>query len=130
MKRELKTERGFTLLEVLVSIVIFTVAALGMAKAFTDHLTTNTLNERRSEAISAAQQVLDNVRTLDPATLPASGQAAEQTITFGERSYKVNLFYCFPSTYCTSNNIRQLHTEVKLNGQLIYQVDTVYAQLR
>ena len=123
-------ETGFTLLEVLVSISIFTIAALGMAKAFTDHLSVNTRSERRSEAIAAAQQVLDDLRTQDPATFPTTGAAPVVNVPFGERTYEVHVFYCTDDTYCSSANVRQLHTEVRLNGTIFYQVDTVYAQLR
>lgn len=120
---------GFTLLEVLVSLVLFSIAGIAMAKSFTHHLSTNTRNEQRSAAVMAAQQVLDGLRVLDPATFPSSGSTT-QNITVGIRTFSVTTTYCSNITYCPNNNTKHIKVDVKLRGTTIYSVSTVYVQLR
>ena len=122
--------RAFTLVEVLVALAIFSISALALANGFNAHLKTNLLSEQKSGAILAAGRVLDGYRVQDPTTFPASGTAAAVNIPVGNRTYAVTVTFCSPNTYCTSNNIRALHVEAALNGTLLYQVDTVFAQLR
>lgn len=130
MKRLAAPNAGFTLLEVLVSMVIFSIASAAMAQSFLTHLTMNNRSERRSEAIASAQQVLDQIRTEDPTSLPASGSASPVTVTMGPRTYTVTATYCGDNTFCTSNNIRHIGIEVAYRNTVIYEVETVYSQLR
>jgi prepilin-type N-terminal cleavage/methylation domain-containing protein len=120
---------GFTLLEVMVSLLIFNIAALGIAQSFLVHLKRNTENERRGESVQVAQQVMDEIRVKDPTSLPHSGSTT-QDVTLGHRTYEVTTTYCKLSAYCTSNNIRSVSVEVSLEGNLQYAADTVFAQLR
>jgi type II secretion system protein I len=125
----MKPQKGFTLLEVLVSLSIFSIVSAGMAKSFAFQLSTNSRNERKSAAILAAQQVLDDLRSRDPNTFPTSGSNT-QTVSIGERDFSVVTSYCSVSSYCTSTNIRHLKVDVNLLGETQYSVSTVYAQLR
>lgn len=127
------SSKGFTLIETLVSLSIFSIAALGLAKAFSDNIRTNTNNERRTSAIMAVQQVLDRLRQSDPATLPSSNSTTVETKTVGFRNFVVTTTYCPTSvatTYCTSPNIRYLNLKAELSGVNVYEVNTIYAQLR
>jgi len=130
IKKSLSQQVAFSLLEVLVSLSIFSVGALAAASAFSTQLSFNSQSETRSGAIMAAQQVLDEIRISDPASLPSSGTSAAQNITIGNKLYVVTVTYCSPSTYCTSTNIRALKAIVKHNNSTVYTVDTIYAQLR
>lgn len=129
-KKEGGGERGVTLIEVLVSMSLFAIASLAIGHAFNTHVMFNNKSEKKSGAIVAAQQVLDQLRVLDPATFPTSGSDADRSVTVGSRTYTVSVQYCNPTTYCTSNNIRFIHVAAKLNGQTEYSVDTVFSQLR
>ncbi|MCO6431663.1 MAG: type II secretion system protein [Deltaproteobacteria bacterium] len=130
MKNASRRDNGFSLLEVLFSMGMFSVAALALAQAFTVQLTFNTSNEMRSEAIMAAQQVLDEVRVEDPSSLPTSGSDAPTSVTIGKRTYVVVLSYCTNGSMCNSTTLRHLRAVVSYRGDEVYSVETVYAQLR
>ena len=130
MRSRANSSEGFTLLEVLVSMVIFAIASAAMAQSFLTHLTMNNRSERRSEAIASAQQVLDQIRTEDPTSLPVSGSVAPVTVVMGPRTYTVTATYCGENTFCTSNNIRHIGIQVAYRNTVIYEVETVYSQLR
>ena len=132
MKQQNSTLRqaAFTLLEVLVSLSIFSIVSAAIGVAFVTHLKVNMQQELRSGAFSAAQQVLDELRVQDPSTMPTSGSDAVRTLIVGDRIYSVAVSYCSPATYCTSSHIRSIHVGVTHAGKSQYQVDTVYSQLR
>ena len=131
MSRQPRTsELGFTLMEVMVALLIFSVSALAIAKVFSSNIAFNTQNEQLTGAILAANQVLDLLRVGDVTNLPATGTDAVRNITIGTRSYQVTVSYCNPNTYCTSNNIRFIHVVTQLHVTTRYAVDTIFAQLR
>lgn len=123
------TNLGFTLLEVLVSLSLFSLASIAIAKSFTLHISTNNKSEQKTGAIMAAQRVLDQIRVLDPTTLPTSGTTS-QNVTIGSRNYQTSTTYCNPSTYCSSTNVRFLTVKVQYRGSQLYAVDTIFSQLR
>jgi len=121
---------GFGLFEVLVSLAIFGFAALALARGFALHLSFNALNDERSGAMQAVAQVIDDLRSLDPRTLPASGTDPLRRIRVGARTYDVAVSYCSRAAYCTSNNIRTIRCEAKIDNETRYAVETVFAQLK
>jgi prepilin-type N-terminal cleavage/methylation domain-containing protein len=122
---------GFTLLEVLAAVTIFSIAVLGLARAFATNLSFNRLNAERSGAVEAVQGVLDTLRATDPNALPTNGHVDPvRAVTANDHTYEVSVKHCSPKTYCPSNNIRAIHCEARLNGELRYEVDTVFAQLK
>jgi prepilin-type N-terminal cleavage/methylation domain-containing protein len=125
-----KLERAFTLLEVLVSLLIFSVVSSSLSAVFINHLKQNSRGEIRSGAIAVAQQVLDDARSQDPASLPSTGSSSAQTISGGQRNYQVVQHYCLNSAYCPTTNTRHIKVEVSYLGTIIYAVETVYTQLR
>lgn len=126
----LNQERAFTLLEVLVSLLIFSVVSSSLSAVFINHLKQNSKGEIRSGAIAVAQQVLDDARSQDPASLPASGSSSVQTISGGSRNYQVVQHYCLNAAFCPTTNTRHIKVEVSYLGTIIYAVETVYTQLR
>lgn len=130
IRRNRDQQKGFSLLEVLVSMGIFSIGALALAQAFSTQLNFNTTSERKSGAMIAAQRVLDELRVSDPVSLPSSGTSSPQTVTVGGRNYSVTVSYCEATPYCTSGNIRVLKAEVEFQNRSVYTVETIYAQLR
>ncbi len=122
------TSGGFSLLEALVSLLIFSVGAISIMDSFAAHLAFNNRSEVRSAATLAAQQVLDALRVQDPATFPTSG-TIDQNITIGPRTFLVSVTYCKDPLYCSSDTVRQLSVKAKLHGQTMYSVDTIFSQL-
>ncbi len=120
---------GFSLIEGLVSISIFSIFSVFISQAFIVHLGTNTRSENSSLAIFAAQKVLDDLRQQDPATMPTTGTAT-QTVTIDGKPFSVVTAYCSPNTYCTSTNIKAIKITVNYRNKKFYEVDTVFSQLR
>jgi prepilin-type N-terminal cleavage/methylation domain-containing protein len=123
------SERGFTLVEAVFALAILAITIAAVLPAFVDFLDANSLSEERSNAVAAAQQVMEELRQFDPGSLPSSGSSAVQTITVGNHEYEVTAHYCRESTYCTSA-ARHIVLEVNFGGKTIYTVETVYTQLR
>ena len=83
------SERGFTLLEVMVALMVFSIAAAGVMPVFLSQLKYNTGSEERSEAIAAAQYVLDEMRLEDPTLMEEEGTRAAITVTVNGHDYVV-----------------------------------------
>lgn len=121
---------GFTLLELMVSLLIFSIVALGLGGSFSQHMTMSHQGEVKSMAAQAAQRVLDNIRYLDPATLPTSGSDPVVNVTIGNKTFDVTASYCENAAFCGTNNIRHITVRVEHKNQEQYEVQTVFTQLR
>lgn len=60
--RECRGQRGFTLIEVMVSVIILMVGMLGMFQAVNIALDKNLENQLRQKAIAVAEQQLNNLK--------------------------------------------------------------------
>ncbi len=125
-----KNEKGFTLVEVLAALVIFGLIVAGMGPIFLQQLKHNHTSEIKTEAMGAAQIVLDRIRTVDPATLPTSGNGTAQSVTVGTRTFTVTPSYCENAGFCTSASVRHIRVRVLYKNSLVFTTQTVYAQLR
>lgn len=123
------SERGFTLVEAVFALAILAITLAAVLPAFVDFLDANSLSEERSNAVAAAQQVMEELRQFDPGSLPTSGSSAVQTVTVGNHEYELTAHYCRESIYCTSA-ARHIVLEVNFGGNTVYTVETVYTQLR
>ena len=124
-----RREGGFTLLEVMVAISLMGIMLSGLPAAFISFSQYNSRMELRTQALAAAQQVLDDVRMDDPQSLPSSGSTSESKVVDG-RTFDVIVNFCDNPTWCDTNS-RHLSLEVDYNGQLsIVEVETVYTKLR
>ena len=120
-------EQGYTILEVLVSVVILAVVISFSSTSVVTHLGANHKAVVRSEAAQAAQTVLDDLRTVDVPSLRATGTDAPVDIKVNaNRDYTVLVEYCKNATYCTSTEARHLSVEVSYNGEVVYNTETVF----
>jgi len=73
-------KEGFTLIEVLVSMALVSIAVLGLAQLFTYCILNNSRSEKISTATFLAQQQIDSLRNLTGAelSLAAAGEINEQ----------------------------------------------------
>lgn len=72
-------KKGFTLIEVLVSMALVGIAVLGLAQIFTYCILNNSRSEKMSTATFLAQQQIDSLRNLTGAELSAAaGEIDEQ----------------------------------------------------
>ncbi|MCB0338858.1 MAG: type II secretion system protein [Bdellovibrionales bacterium] len=132
MKKQLSTdyESGFTLIETIVALGIVGVVLVASTSAFIYHLRSNHEAELRYEGAQAAQTVIDDIRYIDIDTLPASGTDDPRHITMnGTRTYDVYVTYCSDPTYCTSEDVRQLHLLVEHDGEKLYETETIFTAL-
>lgn len=67
----IQNNQGFTLIEILVSITIFSVAVLGLAIGTVTLTRTNADSHLRATAINAAQARLEELKAMSPARLTA-----------------------------------------------------------
>jgi len=66
-------ERGFTMLEVLVALIITSIGLLGLAGLMVNSLKNNQSAAMRSQAAWLAYDIIDRMRANRPLALPASG---------------------------------------------------------
>ena len=62
---------GFSLVEVLVSLSIFSIAGVAFASSIMTNQGFNRLSSERTGAQFAVEQIVDDLRVQDPTTLPA-----------------------------------------------------------
>jgi type II secretory pathway pseudopilin PulG len=122
-------EKGFSLVEAVCALGLLAIALLGIVPTFQVLVNANTLNEQRSNAVAAAQEVMEALRQQSPSSLPTSGSSAVQTVTIGSRDYEVTAHYCTRSEYCNAD-MRHIVLEVGYAGQNVYIVETVYTRLQ
>lgn len=80
------TEKGFSLIEVVVAMVVFLIAMLGIFVAFTFAVSYNAGNTSRAQALAVLQQQVENIRAakFTPVvtdTILAGGVKATQNVT-------------------------------------------------
>lgn len=126
----MRCTNGFTLLEVMISLLIFSLVMSGMGPAFIAQLRHNTESEIRTESIAAAQIVLDDLRLENPASLRSTGSDPVRDIVVGARHYDVTASYCENATYCVTANNRHITVRVKYKQETVFETQTVYTQLR
>ena len=95
---------------------------------FQAFLDANSASEEMSNALAAAQVVMEETRHLDPATLPTSGSSDVKIITVGAHEFEVITHYCRIADYC-SNASRHIVIEVGFAGRTIYTVESVFSRL-
>ena len=122
-------QKGFSLVEAVCALGLLAIALLGIVPTFQVLMDANTLNEQRSNAVAAAQEVMEALRQQSPSSLPSSGSSAVQTVTIGTRDYEVTAHYCTRSEYCNTD-MRHIVLEVGYAGQNVYIVETVYTRLQ
>ncbi len=121
-------ERGISLVEVLCAIVVIGVGAMAILPSFVVHRDSTVRNEVRSGAMTAATTALERLRLVDPATLPTTGTSAPQMFQIDGRDFRVVTSYCSQPALCGVGS-RQVVVEVLVDGQAIYELETVFTQL-
>ncbi|MBL7662155.1 type II secretion system protein [bacterium] len=124
-----RSQHGTSLIEVMVSLSIMSIVMGTMTPAYVKFMKLNNYGETYAGAVAAAQKKLDNLRFLNPSTLPTTGSTGPEAINAGERSYQVTTFYCRDNSLCTSTEVRHLTVEVTYKNELLFTASTVYARL-
>ena len=118
---------GFTILEVLVALGLFSISMSVAVSSLVNNLRSNRSTQVRYEAIQAAQTVLDQLRFEDISTL---NTAFQQNVPIGSRTYSVAISYCRNPAFCISDEIRHITADVSYKSALIYETDTVFSKFK
>lgn len=124
-----RAESGFSLVEMLVSIVILAIIMGGLIPSFIAYMDVNTRNEARTGALQAAQQIMESHRLVQPSSMPNSGSSTPVSVEVDGRTFEVVTRYCDVVQFCGTSS-RHLVVEVRLDMDLIYETETVYTELR
>jgi type II secretory pathway pseudopilin PulG len=151
IRQSQRRESGITLVETMVSLLIFLAVLAGIVPAYMTYRLQSIRNPVRIGAVSVSQQILDEIRQVrDVNTLPNDGLVKTTTapsprntdltnLTAYGKNYSAQLIYCetIPvdkSNYC-SLNARYIHVLIFQrfsNGTVstnpVYQVSTVYTK--
>ena len=135
-----RKSQGFSLIESLVSLLIFVITFSLAAPLFVAQQKSNINNEIRTGAVSLSQQVLDNLRLEKNLTL---GKINENNISSLGKEYNYNQFVCTdkPSlntdnsvscdtTVDVSNPMRYILLQIEYNEETIYTVETIYTNIQ
>jgi prepilin-type N-terminal cleavage/methylation domain-containing protein len=122
-------QKGFTLTESLLALAVLGIAMVGILPTFLTYMDSNTLSEERTQAVGAAQRVMETLRHLEPKNLPSTGSDPVEIVEMGSREFEVQRHFCVDDTYCSSDS-RQVVVEVSYGGSTIYTLETVLTALR
>ncbi len=123
------SEKGITLIETIVAMLILALALLGLIPGLVHFSDVNEATSLRSAAVQAAQQVNERIRRVDPTTLPTSGSTSPEALTIDHYDFSIVRHFCLDTTMCIGNS-RHMTTEVSFNGQTVYRTETVFTKLR
>lgn len=121
--------RGLTIVEAMFALALLGIAATALMSAIMVQVETNNQNEIRASAVTAAEQVLESLRLIDPSAMPKTGSGAPTLVEVGGLEFETVTRYCTEPAICTVGT-RHLIVEVHFEGETLYDVETVYTQLR
>ena len=122
-------QKGFTLLEVMAALTIFGVLIVGILPAFVAHSRFIKNAEVRTGAIQVAQTRMDELRQVDPISLPTTGSSSS-SYSAGGRAYSVVTQYCQNASLCSGTAVRHIRLDIRFRGSSVYDLETIYTQLR
>lgn len=124
-------EQGLTLVEAVVSMLIFFIALAGIVPVFLNYTISTINNEKRTAAIAVAQQVIDGLRRENITTLSANPNVTStevlDDIPYMGKTYTPTVTYCQNTEHCGLNS-RHILLQVSHDGNEIYQAETVFTK--
>ncbi len=133
MNRETEKQtrmKGFSLLEVMISLSVFSIAAAGYLPVFNSFMGKNSNSHVKVNALQAAEQVLDLIRVMSTSSLPSSGDDGGQIVQVGKNSFNVVTYYCEQASLCTGSSTRHIRVNVRRNNEEILNIQTVFTALK
>ncbi|MCJ7682538.1 MAG: prepilin-type N-terminal cleavage/methylation domain-containing protein [Candidatus Aminicenantes bacterium] len=80
VERRIKKDEGFSLIEVLISMVLIAVAMLGLAQLFTYSIQSNSRADKMTSSTFLAQQQIDALRSLTSEELSALSSPLDEAL--------------------------------------------------
>lgn len=144
MRKGVRIQKGMTLVETVVAMVIFTTMVASFLPLFVTYKATTIRNDIRLGAVAVSQQVMDELRRIDPGKLPTTGDNLETYPTVAQggtgasiaamvhkgKTYRVTITYCNPTTSCVGDT-RRIRVRAFHNSTTdpIFQLETIYTKL-
>jgi prepilin-type N-terminal cleavage/methylation domain-containing protein len=125
-RNRLTTQPGFSLIEVVVSLGLFVLAAAAVSSLLVSQMRMETSNATTTTAISLAARTLEDIRALDYADIPASQTS---TTTVGGLTYTVTSRAVFDTP---STGMASITATVRWNeplGARSYTLNAVYTDV-
>jgi prepilin-type N-terminal cleavage/methylation domain-containing protein len=141
--RHSSDQKGFTLTESLVSMMILSIALSMMFPAFMSFAMENADKRNMSDAIALSNNVLDNLRRSRITTVPLGNTIT--TKEYSGKSYRINQYVCVDlsnvnaatptCTTASSNSYPSRDILIRIEKgsspyEQVYQVETVFSSLR
>jgi prepilin-type N-terminal cleavage/methylation domain-containing protein len=122
----LTSQRGFTMIETVVSLSLFVLAAAAVGKLLVSQVRMETDNATKTTAISLATKELEDLRSLDYPSIPASRTS---TTTVGSLTYRVTSKATFDSPAAGMARITTTVTWTEPLGSQTYTVNAIYTDV-
>jgi type II secretory pathway pseudopilin PulG len=147
-KRKHSLETGITLVETIVSLLIFLAVLAGLVPAYMSYRLQSIKNPVRIGAVAVSQQILDEIRQIKAVdTLPNDGLVKTTTAPSSRntdltnlsaygKNYSAQVIYCeaAKSSYCSLNaryinvKVYQKFSNGSVSNNPVYEVSTVYTK--
>ncbi|HZH90398.1 MAG TPA: prepilin-type N-terminal cleavage/methylation domain-containing protein [Pyrinomonadaceae bacterium] len=114
-----KSERGFTLIETAIAMIVMMVAGLGAVALFTYAIRVNNISGTRAAAISIAQQTVEQFRGVHFGDVLLTPGTASTTVNGVDSSYTVQTTVCDTSACGGSATLKHIEivvTPVRIDG--------------
>ncbi|MFI5397273.1 MAG: prepilin-type N-terminal cleavage/methylation domain-containing protein [Candidatus Binatia bacterium] len=119
-------ERGFTLIETVVSLGLFAVATAAIGGLLLSQIRMETSNTAKTTAISLAAKELEDLRALDYPSIPASRAS---TATVGGLTYTVSSAAVFDTPAAGMASITTTVSWTEPLGSQTYVLNAVYTDV-
>jgi len=127
MRRDgLTSQRGFTLIETVVSLGLFVLAAAAIGNLLVSQIRMENGNATKTTAISLATKELEDLRSLDYPSIPASRTS---TTTVGPLTYTVTRTAAFDIPATGMSRITTTVTWTDPLGSQTYTLNAIYTDV-
>ncbi|MGB8701285.1 MAG: type II secretion system protein [Thermosynechococcaceae cyanobacterium] len=135
-KKYLRAESGLTLVETLVSLLIFLAVLAGVVPLYISYRLQTLKNPVRTGAVAVSQQVMDDIRRIRPlkGNVPDSGSEPKDNLSAYGKSYKAIIYYCEKAQYCDEKSryvrvaVFQKFTNTNVSSDPAYEVSTIFTE--
>ena len=108
----LRSERGFTLIETVMSLVVMMIVGLGAASLFMYAVRNNSGAADRAVAIAIAQQRMERLRSVAYTDASLNVGTTSATVTNAGRKYEVQTVICASAACSGSDTIKKIIVRV------------------